>query len=323
LVQWNDDPRVRSVLIEGAGDRGLCAGGDVRWLYESARAKNGQADSFFRAEYRMNARIAEYRKPVVALMDGIVMGGGIGISAHASHRVVTERSGLAMPEVGIGFFPDVGATYLLSTRSPGEIGTHIALSAAKLSAADAVMASLADYFIPAKRLADIPGLLRDCVSAGDITAAVAAISTDAPASALSEASGWINACYAGGDVEAILARLDGRTEEAAQKAAKEIRAMSPVALKQTLRTLRRAREIGALRPCLERELILADQFMSVPDFVEGVRAAVIDKDRKPRWAPPHLHDVTPELLDRYFPETSSVLPPVFGPLDRPTTEPQL
>lgn len=312
LIDWADDASIKVVLLDGTGERGFCAGGDIRSLYESARARTGDAAYFFREEFTLNARIAEYAKPVVALMDGIVMGGGIGLGGHASHRVVTERSGLAMPEVGIGYFPDVGSTYILSTLAPGELGTHIALTAQRFSADDAITASFADRFVPSARLTEIAGALTGCESAADVSAALAGFTADAPTGAFRIARSWIDSCYTGDDVDAILARLDDRPEEAAHAAAKDIRSKSPTSLKQTLRVLRRARSFGSLRACLEQELIVATQFMALPDFVEGVRAAVVDKDRNPRWSPAQLSDLTAAELDRHFPKTIPGLKPLFA-----------
>jgi enoyl-CoA hydratase len=160
LTAWVDDPAVAAVVIDGAGERGLCAGGDIRAIYEAARVGDPAPLTFWREEYRLNARLASYPKPIVAVMDGIVMGGGIGVSAHASHRVVTERSSVAMPEVGIGLFPDVGATYLLS-RAPGELGVHLALTGVTIGAADAMTCGLAARCVPSGRLDELVDLLRD------------------------------------------------------------------------------------------------------------------------------------------------------------------
>ncbi|HTV38303.1 MAG TPA: enoyl-CoA hydratase/isomerase family protein, partial [Xanthobacteraceae bacterium] len=170
LREWAADEAAGVVLIDGAGDRGLCAGGDLRELYDAAKAKNYALPArFWATEYRLDVLIARYRKPVVALMDGMVMGGGVGLSAHAAHRVVTERSVIAMPEVGIGYFPDVGALYVLA-RAPGYVGTHLALTGARIGAADAIYCGLADVHVPADKLADLPAALADCRTAADVRA---------------------------------------------------------------------------------------------------------------------------------------------------------
>jgi len=302
LTEFRIDDAVRAVLLDGAGERGFCAGGDIRAIYDSVRAGASIAEDFFRAEYRLNAAIAEYPKPIVALADGIVMGGGIGLAAHASHRVVSERSMLAMPEVGIGFFPDIGATWLLSRRGLGEFGTHIALAAPRLSADDALVASLADVVIASDHLRDVPEALRGCTSAVEIGQALSALANGVVPGSLRSARHWIDQCYVGDDVAAIIARLAARPECEARAAAEEIRGKSPISLKQTLRMLRHARSLPDLRACLEIEFRVAVQITSTPDFIEGVRAAIVDKDRNPRWSIAGLGAVTDELLERVFPE---------------------
>ena len=313
LTAWQGDACVKTLLIQGSGERGLCAGGDIRMLYHSACEGTRDRQDFFAAEYRMNAQIASYPKPVVALMDGIVMGGGIGISAHASHRVVTERSTLAMPEVGIGLFPDVGATYLLSRRALGELGTHVALSAQNFGADDALLLGMADFFIETGRLDAVHGLLSECSSAGEVTKAIASLSSAAPGGKLRAGAEWINRCYQGDEVEVIVDRLQVHPDEAARATARDICSKSPVSLKQTLRLLRQARGIDSLTACLEIEYRTAVQFTSLPDFIEGVRAAVIDKDRNPRWSVPDLTMASSPMLNQLFPATVPGLLPLFNP----------
>jgi enoyl-CoA hydratase len=300
LAGWEQNAAIKIILIEGAGERGLCAGGDIRALYEGS--KNGSfagGDSFFRDEYRLNARIAKYPKPVVALMDGIVMGGGIGLSAHASHRVVTPRSVLAMPEVGIGFIPDVGGTYLLA-HAPGNIGIHAALTAGRLSAADAILCGLADICVAAEGLPDLVKSLAGCDDSVAITAVLREHAQAIAPAPLGAARSWIDPAYAHTTVEAILAALRGCPQAEAQAAAQELAGKSPTSLKVALRLLQEARAGGNLDDCLQREYIAARAAIRSHDFVEGVRAAVVDKDRHPRWSPSALADVTEEMVDRYF-----------------------
>ena len=290
LRDWAGDEAVRTVLIQGAGTRGLCAGGDVRALHDAIRAGNPLPDAFLREEYSLNARIAAYPKPVVAIMDGLVMGGGIGVSGHASRRVVTERSALAMPEVAIGFVPDVGGTYLLS-RAPGELGTHLALTGGRMSAADAFLCGFADFFVPTARLGHA------CAAPEDLES----FAEPAPEATLARHRGWIDRCYAFDNVEAILDALDGSGEPEALSAASTIRANSPTALKVTLRALREARGFGRLEPCLVNEFRIG-MTMSVPegDFVEGVRAALVDRDRAPKWRPAELAGVSAAEVERHL-----------------------
>jgi enoyl-CoA hydratase len=303
LEDWAGNPSVRLILMEGAGERGFCAGGDIRSLYEDARHGRRQgAAIFFRDEYLLNARIARYGKPVVAFMDGIVMGGGIGLSAHAAHRVVTERSQLAMPETGIGFIPDVGGTYLLA-RAPGELGLHMALTAGRIGAADAILCGLADVCVAPERLADLATALEDCQDDAAIDSVLQAYAQTPPAGVLGDARNWIDSAYAADTTEQILQALQHSTEPGAQIAAREIAGKSPTSLKVALRLLRAARRHGRLEPCLQQEYDAAMVCVAGHDFVEGVRAAVVDKDRAPKWSPPNLSEVTDEMVDRYFGST--------------------
>ena len=301
LERWAHDLGVEFILIEGAGERGLCAGGDIRAMYDVIVAGDFvAAETFFRGEYELNGYIARYPKPYVALMDGIVMGGGIGVSAHGSLRVVTERSSLAMPEVGIGFIPDVGGTYLLS-RAPGELGTYMGLTGSRIGAADAIACGLADVFVPGDRL---PALAEALVKNGatELEECVRSFAEEAPAGDLAKWRGWIDACFQRSSVEAILEALEGRTEAEAHAAADEMGKKSPTSLKVALRALRRGREFGDLGRCLAQEYVLGRACARYGDFREGVRAALVDKDRKPVWRPGSLAEVTRERVDLFFEE---------------------
>lgn len=299
LAAWRRDAAIIGVLIDGAGERGFCAGGDIRALYHAAiGGEAASSDIFFAREYRLNARIAEFPKPYVALMDGITMGGGVGLSAHGSHRIVTEQTSLAMPEVGIGFIPDVGATHLLG-RVPDHLGTHVALTAMRLSAADALAINLADHQIPASRLDD---LRRDIFAANTITELDPILHRYAippEPSALLAQRDWIKDCYQYDSITEILGHL--RTAgPAAAAAAATIAAQSPTAVRLALRALRQARAFGALEPCLQQEYRLAVRCTRAHDFIEGVRAAVVDKDRNPQWQPRSDHEIDDAMIDHYF-----------------------
>ncbi|MEU2178872.1 enoyl-CoA hydratase/isomerase family protein [Nocardia sp. NPDC019219] len=301
LREWAEDDSVRTVVVTGAGERGLCAGGDIVAIHADAKNGANTADSatgrFWRDEYVLNALIGRYPKPYVVIMDGIVMGGGVGLSGHGSHRIVTERSKIGMPEVGIGFVPDVGGTYLLA-RTPGEIGTHVALTTARMSAGDAIAAGFADYFVASE---DLPALLETLrTESADI--AIAKFATDAPESALAAGQSWIDECYGADSVEEIVARLQAHESPEARAAATEILAKSPVALKVTLRSLRAARTAPSLEAVLNEEYRVSIASLSSHDLVEGIRAQVIDKDRNPRWSPATLEAVTDAQVDAYFAE---------------------
>ncbi|MCU1614368.1 MAG: 3-hydroxyisobutyryl-CoA hydrolase [Frankiales bacterium] len=296
LRRWREDDAVRTVVIDGAGERGLCAGGDVRAIYDDARAGTQESLAFWSDEYRLNAEIARYPKPVVALMDGIVMGGGVGISAHARHRVVNETSVIAMPEVGIGFTPDVGGTYLLS-RAPGELGTHLGLTSDRMDAVEAIYCGFADSWVPGDRRADLLAAL----AAGDADEALAKLAVPVPhESTLAGQRAWIDSCYSADTVEEILDRLIKHGGNAAQAAAGRLAELSPTALKVTLRAFREARSDPALEDSLERELRIAVRSLAGHDFPEGIRAQVIDRDRKPFWLPASLAEVSDGDVNAYF-----------------------
>ena len=309
LDAWEPDPSVSAVVVSGAGGRGLCAGGDVRAIRADVLAGGGSASrGFWREEYRLNARIARFGrdrstlgKHYVALMDGIVMGGGVGISAHGGVRIVTERSQVAMPETTIGFVPDVGGTYLLS-RAPGGLGTHLALTAAAVGAADALLCGLADAFVPADRLPEFTAALAE----RDVEQALRRCAGTAPRGRLAEQRGWIDACYAADTVEEIVERLLDSGEPEAKEAAELIAAKSPTSLKVTLAALRRARRLDSLEQVLEQEYRVSCAALTGPDLVEGVRAQVVDKDRAPRWSPATLAGVGAADVERHF-------APVAGP----------
>ncbi|MEV6728307.1 enoyl-CoA hydratase/isomerase family protein [Streptomyces sp. NPDC051364] len=295
LRAWEQDPAVEQVLIRGAGERGLCAGGDIRAIHDDAKAGTASSAGFWRDEYRLNARIARYPKPYVALMDGIVMGGGVGVSAHGSVRVVTERSRVAMPETGIGFVPDVGGTYLLG-RAPGLLGTHLALTGSAVGAADALLCGLADHFVPADRLPELTAALAGS-PAGEVLAHFAGTPTPGE---LAEQRAWIDRCYAADTVEEIVERLLAEGDPAAKETAETLLAKSPTSLKVTLAAVRRARALGPLEQVLVQEYRVSCHALRAPDLVEGIRAQVVDKDRNPRWSPPALADVSDADVERFF-----------------------
>jgi enoyl-CoA hydratase len=304
LREWAVDPSVGAVVLTGAGERGLCAGGDIVAIHRDALAQGTATRDFWRDEYRLNALIGSYPKPVVAVMHGLVMGGGIGLSAHASHRIVTERTKVGMPEVGIGLVPDVGGTWLLS-RAPGELGTYAALSAAHLGPGDAVEMGMADWYVESDR---IPGLLGALAaipaSEDDVASAIGhrieEVAGETPAATLATARHWIDDCFAADTVEEIVTRLRRSGEAAAEDTAKEIERKSPTCVKVALAALRRARGMGSLEEALDQEFRVSLRCFAAQDLAEGIRAQVIDKDRNPQWAPPVLEQVTDERVAAYF-----------------------
>lgn len=296
LDEWAGRDDIATVAVVGAGDRGLCAGGDIVSLYREATAHGGAASAaFWRDEYRLNALIARYPKPYVAIMHGIVLGGGIGISAHGSHRIVTERSQLGMPETGIGFLPDVGGTWLLA-HAPGELGTHLALTATMIGGGDAIAVGLADRFVPSEQL---PALLA-ALETESADEAVDRVAEPAPDASLLAERAWIDAAYAGDDAAAAIDRIRASGIPAAVAAADAIAAKSPTAVAVTLAALRRSARLASLEEALALEFRAALRSLAAPDFAEGVRAQVIDKDRAPRWIPATLDEVDADRVARYF-----------------------
>jgi enoyl-CoA hydratase len=304
LDAFEADPKVGVIVLEGAGERGLCAGGDIRALYESSKVKGDLGKILWREEYILNARIARFKKPYVALMDGIVMGGGVGLSAHSRHRVVTERTRLAMPEVGLGFFPDVGGTWLLS-RSPGELGTYFGLTGQTMNGPDAIYARFADAVVPSGQLAALREALTG-IAAGATSDNIKAIidgfatgETSGPVAAMqSRIDGW----FAHDRMQDIVAALQEDGSDLALSTLKTLNEKSPRGMVVTLKLLRLARASSSLEQCLVREYRAALEVFGSDDFREGVRAAVIDKDRNPRWSPARIEDVTPEMVAPYFAE---------------------
>jgi enoyl-CoA hydratase len=299
LRGWAADETVGAVLIDGAGERGLCAGGDLRALYDAAKVQDSLPAKFWATEYHLDVLIPRYPKPVVVIMDGVVMGGGVGVSAHAAHRVVTERSSIAMPEVSIGYFPDVGASFLLA-RSPGHTGTHLALTGARIGAADAIYCGLADVQLPAASLADLPSRLADCGSAQDVRAALKEMSAPPAAGKLPKACPWIDDCYGAENVEEIIARLRASSADDARAALATLERVSPTSLKITLRNIRSAISFATVEESFQQDYRISLACIAEHDFIEGIRAAIVDKDRNPVWCPARLEDVTQDIVDRHF-----------------------
>ncbi|SCX26578.1 enoyl-CoA hydratase/isomerase family protein [Agrobacterium rosae] len=301
------DPDVTSVVLCGEGERGLCAGGDVRLIYQARSDDEASRTRFWREEFPLNERISHYPKPYIVLMDGIVMGGGVGISAHGRYRIVTERTRLAMPETAIGYFPDVGATWLLP-KAPGETGTWLGLTGREVGAADAIYAGLADYHILSHRLPELVHALAQTSFAADVGAVIETFSVRPETPAILAAnSGAIDAAFRFDTVEEIIDALAADDDDFARETLAILQSRSPTSLKLTLRLLRVGRQSSGLIECLEREFAAGCEVLRNHDFYEGVRAALVDKDRNPKWHPDTLGDVTEGDLDRYFVSVKSPL----------------
>jgi enoyl-CoA hydratase len=295
LIRWERDDAVHTVVLSGAGDRGLCAGGDVVVVYNSARTDGVETRRFWRAEYLLNAQIGRFAKPFVALMDGIVMGGGVGVSAHANTRVVTDTSKIAMPEVGIGLVPDVGGAFLLS-RAPGALGLYAALTGAPFSGADAIALGFADHYVPHGDL----DAFTAAIAADGIAGALAHHAIEPPPSDLAAQRDWIDKCFAGDTVEDIIAALRGHDTGPAQDAANLIASRSPIAVSVALEAVRRAAKLDTLEDVLVQDYRVSSASARSHDLVEGIRAQIIDKDRNPKWSPPTLAAVSRADIEAYF-----------------------
>jgi enoyl-CoA hydratase len=294
LTAWRDDPHVHGVVIEGAGDRAFCAGGDIRALRQyELDGEHHKAETFFREEYELNLMIATYPKPYVALIDGICMGGGIGVSVHAPYRVATEDAAFAMPETAIGFFPDIGATFFLP-RLPGRIGTYLGLTGMRMQGADSVHTGLATHFT---KRADLPALSH--ALAADGPGALGPHAAPPPPFSLAAQRAAIDHCFGADSVPEIVRRLEAIEDPWATKTLATLRTVSPSALCWTLEALRRGANL-TLPQCQAAELALTRTTMRHPDFAEGVRAMVVDKDRKPRWQPSRIEDVDPAVIAAMF-----------------------
>jgi enoyl-CoA hydratase len=300
LRGWADDPQIAHVVLDAAGDRALCAGGDVLSLYAARNDGSKEARAFWREEYALDALIHRFPKPFVPLMHGIVMGGGIGLSAHAQGgtRVVTERSRIAFPETTIGLIPDVGGTWLLS-RAPDQTGPYLSLMGAPMNAADAIYAGFADVYVPSAKIPELVGRLCD----GDEPpkAVLAALAESAGSSVLAgELQPQLAACFGFETVEDIRAALQRDGSEWAQKTLTDLAVRSPTALKTTLAALRNARSLRSLEDALNIEFLLCTNLYEDGEFIEGIRALLVDKDKAPKWKPPTLEAVTAGRVARQF-----------------------
>jgi enoyl-CoA hydratase len=303
LDRWADDAAVTRVVITAAGERAFSAGGDIRALTDLGKAgRHDEALQFWRDEYPLNAAIKSFRKPYVALIDGIAMGGGVGVSVHGSHRVVGDRFSFAMPEVGIGFFPDVGATWFLP-RMPGELGTYCALASERFGIADAIGGGIATHRVPSARFGSLLDGLTSTVS---VDAVIAAFSESAgEGGPIMQRKAAIDRLFVGDRVEGIIDALDreaslgGADSEWAKTTAATMRTKSPLSLKLALAQVRRGKDWD-FETCMRAEFRIVSRIIHGHDFYEGVRAVIVDKDNKPRWQPATLAEVSEGEIERHF-----------------------
>lgn len=298
LHVWAADDAIAAVVIQGAGDRAFCAGGDIRDLYDKRGGDYGAI--YYAAEYTQNVTIFNYPKPYIALMDGVVMGGGVGVSIHGSHRVVTERTLFAMPETGIGLFPDIGASWFLP-RCPGEIGMYLGLTGYRMRAADCLYAGIGDVYIPSENLDAVIEALANMPSGADaISAVLSQFSADPGPNKLAEHHAAIDRCFSAGSVEEILGRLAAEDSEWARETTEIMATKSPTSLKVSFRQLRIGPSIKRFEDVMAMEFRIGDRCYHGHDLFEGIRAVVIDKDGAPNWQPPDLAGVSEADIDEYF-----------------------
>lgn len=309
LRDWRDDPAVALIVIDAAGTRAFCAGGDIAQLYAEGRAGNfAFGQRFWRDEYHMNARLGEYPKPIVSLMQGFTMGGGVGVGCHVRHRIVGESAQIAMPECGIGLVPDVGGSGILA-RAPGRLGEYLGTTGTRMGPGDAILAGFADTFVPE---ADWPALIAVLVDTGSPDAIVA-VAQPAPEGRLLDLLPQIDAHFAGADLVAIAATLAADPTPFAVDALAALRRASPLAAATLIEMMHRLGDAPTLPMALDLEYRVTFRAPEHTDFLEGIRAAVIDKDRKPRWRHAGPDDVSPSEVaallaplpdaDRLFPDT--------------------
>ncbi|WP_374525652.1 enoyl-CoA hydratase/isomerase family protein [Sphingopyxis sp.] len=297
LLKWRDDDAVEAVIIDHSEGRGFCAGGDIRMLAESGAKDGKEARAFFHTEYRLNHLLFTYVKPVVAFMDGITMGGGVGISQPAKYRVATEHTRFAMPETGIGLFPDVGGGWYLP-RLEGRVGVFLALTGARLDGAECLALGLATHYLPSEKLAEAKA--RIAQHPDRIGGILGELSVTAPPAAIAGRIDKINRLFASDTYEDILAALEADGGEWAAKELDALRTKSPQTCKVALRQLKEGGEMHDFASQMAQEYAIGSRVVRMHDFIEGVRALIIDKDNSPKWDPPTPEAVTDDWIDAIF-----------------------
>jgi len=295
LEAWKSDALVSCVVVRGAGERAFCAGGDIRSLYDSGKAGTPYARAFYRDEYRLDAAIKHFPKPYVALIRGIVMGGGVGISVHGRFRIADETTTFAMPETGIGLFPDVGGSYFLP-RCPGEVGMYLALTGSRLKTADALYAGVATHIVASGQHATLVERLAEGTPPD---AALAGLAQEAGPASLKELRQQIDTAFSKESVELVLSHLDAQAGDWARDMAAAIRGKSPTSTKLAFRQLRAGRKLD-FDDCMRMEFRMVNRVIDGHDFYEGVRATIIEKDNLPKWRPSELSAVSSDAIDAYF-----------------------
>jgi len=302
LTTWEKDPTIKAVVIVGAGERAFCAGGDLRFTYELYQQKSDKITAFFKDEYRLNSLIYHYKKPYIAFLNGITMGGGVGVSIHGSHRIATERLLFAMPETSIGLFPDVGGTYFLP-RLPHHIGYYLGLTGARLQADECVAFGIAQHKMLATSYTAFITLLAETPLKQEahqvVTALIEQFQEPIDSSPLIKESALIGSFFAKNSLEAIMQQLANASHPVLISALDTLQKKSPTSLKVTLSALQKG-ATSTFDECMAQEFRLVSHFLHHHDFFEGIRAIIIDKDQQPKWQPPKLAEVTEELVNTYF-----------------------
>lgn len=308
LQLWEADRNIHAVVLQAAPGKAFCAGGDVRWLYEAGKHLDPTLQmEFFWNEYRLNHFIHSFSKPYIALMDGITMGGGVGISLHGSHPVASEKFVFAMPETSIGFFPDIGASYLLA-RCPGNTGVYLGLTGNRLNAQESLSLGLVKYLIPSSEFDAVLKQLLTLDLSSDahqiVDQCLQSFTTSTPSAIAHQQE--IDYVFSGNRVEDILQHLETNEEQWYQELRQNLLQKAPSSLKVTLAQLLRAKS-RTMAECIILDYVLVGHFMHAPDFYEGVRALLIDKDKSPKWRPELLEKVSDDMVERYFYSTSPPL----------------
>lgn len=298
LTAWRTDPAVEAVVIDHAEGRGFCAGGDIRMLAESGAKDGAEARAFFHTEYRMNHALFTYAKPTIAFMDGITMGGGVGLACPCDFRIATQNTKLAMPETGIGLFPDVGGGWYLS-RLPGRVGQFMALTGYRADGADCLALGLATHYLPSDRLDEV----KTAIAAGaqaDLHAAIKAFGVGAPLARIVEQRGAIDRLFASDELEGIYAALEADGGDWATQQLATLKTKSPQTMKVSLRLLHEGATMATFEDEMRQEYAVGCRVVQRHDFLEGVRAVIVDKDNAPLWNPDTPEGVTPHVLDQIF-----------------------
>ena len=303
LKEWEEDDSIKMVMIKGAGEKSFCAGGDVRAVWDAGKAGDDLTDSFFREEYILNHRIHNFSKPYVALLNGFTMGGGVGLSVHGSHRIVTEKTLFAMPETAIGLFPDVGGSWFLNT-CPGESGMYLALTGARLKAADCIAVNMATDYVPSEKVEALEAALTSVDWATDkansiVDNIIETFAVDAGDAVIESDFAVIDKAFSKATVEEVVAALEEDGSDFAIAALKFLSKKSPLSMKMSMKQLRAGKKLS-FNECMIMEFRMSQACVKGTEFYEGVRSVLVDKDHAPKWNPSKLEGVSKELVESQF-----------------------